>query len=119
MAREEQIKQAAKNSTNEMILSDMAGTYYQGFHDGANWADNNPKSLWISVEDKLPDVDEHDIYPKSKPVIVKRKIRTWYETKMLVYNKTEHCWDNEYADDYYCDISHTDMWVPVSKLGEE
>ena len=29
-------------------------TYQNGFINGAEWADNNPKNPWISVEDDLP-----------------------------------------------------------------
>lgn len=57
MIRQYQISEAAleycfqdKNSkcTNELAA-------FLAFSNGAQWADENPKSPWISVEDKLPD----------------------------------------------------------------
>ena len=54
MTREEQINNA-KNIFYKRILEE--GSYYDPrdcFEEGAEWADANPKSLWISVNDDLP-----------------------------------------------------------------
>ena len=51
MTREEEIINAA----NELCNSFRGGkTYKLGFEIGAEWADEHPKSPWISVEDDLP-----------------------------------------------------------------
>ena len=52
MTREEELQKAAVyfcDKTNPQLL---VGDY--SFIQGAKWADANPKSLWISVENDLP-----------------------------------------------------------------
>ena len=54
MTREEEINNA-KEVFYRKILQE--GTYYDPrdcFEEGAEWADNHPKSPWISVKDDLP-----------------------------------------------------------------
>ena len=64
MERKEEIRQEALKAEKE-VSTRCAGykensfhgvnsAYGLGFVDGANWADENPKSPWISVEDDLP-----------------------------------------------------------------
>lgn len=51
MTREEEIINAA----NELCNSFRGGkTYKLGFEIGVEWADEHPKSPWISVKDDLP-----------------------------------------------------------------
>ena len=61
MTREEEIKCASKDYINYLLdkqeYHNENYTEYdiqQAFEKGAQWADDNPKSPWISVEDKLP-----------------------------------------------------------------
>ena len=61
MTREEEIKCASKDYINYLLdkqeYHNENYTEYdiqQAFEKGAQWADNNPKSPWISVKDKLP-----------------------------------------------------------------
>ena len=66
MTREEQIKKQADiytdDASNYTEWSDDGGwsnsndidLVEKAFIEGAKWADNNPKSPWISVEDDLP-----------------------------------------------------------------
>lgn len=51
MTREEEIINAANELCNSFRGSK---TYKLGFEIGAKWADEHPKSPWISVEDDLP-----------------------------------------------------------------
>ena len=54
MTREEEINNA-KEAFYRKILQE--GTYYDPrdcFEEGAEWADNHPKSPWISTKDDLP-----------------------------------------------------------------
>ena len=60
MLREE-VKYASKDYVNYLLdkqeYHNENYTEYdiqQAFEKGAQWADNNPKSPWISVKDKLP-----------------------------------------------------------------
>ena len=61
MTREEEIKYASKDYVNYLLdKQEYHNENYteddiqQAFEKGAQWADNNPKSPWISVKDKLP-----------------------------------------------------------------
>ena len=53
MTREKEIDVAATHYDNG-YYEDSKLSAYCCFRDGAKWADNNPKSPWISVEDDLP-----------------------------------------------------------------
>lgn len=53
MAREEEVKHAAYAqycNSESMCFTLLCNSFKQG----AEWADNNPKSPWISVNDDLP-----------------------------------------------------------------
>ena len=52
MTREEQIQKESVSFCNKVCPQLLVGEYY--FIQGAEWADNHPKSPWISVEDDLP-----------------------------------------------------------------
>ena len=62
MTRKEQIEQESAINAAYIGGIEIAGdfsdeklqTYQNGFINGAEWADNNPKNPWISVEDDLP-----------------------------------------------------------------
>ena len=61
MIREEEIKYASKDYVNYLLdkqeYHNENYTEYdiqQAFEKGAQWADKNPKSPWISVDDDLP-----------------------------------------------------------------
>ena len=78
MTREKEIDNA-KNAFYKRILED--GYYYDPrdcFEEGADWADANPKSPWISVEDDLPCNYEELVERKrwSKPVLA---VLAWNE----------------------------------------
>ena len=57
MTREEEIEKALDELFNS---SYYAKTYKMGFEIGAAWADRNPKSPWISVNEKLPPVEKYN-----------------------------------------------------------
>lgn len=61
MIREEEIKYASKDYVNYLLdKQEYHNENYaeddirQAFEKGAQWADDNPKSPWISVEEDLP-----------------------------------------------------------------
>ena len=59
MTREEAEIRNAIDTTFPIFNTEKGRTYEQalmatGFEVGIKWADNNPKSPWISVEDDLP-----------------------------------------------------------------
>ena len=58
MTREEEIRTAV-DTIVPILPSNNGRTYEQaliasGFEEGVKWADKNPKSPWISVDDDLP-----------------------------------------------------------------
>lgn len=62
MTREEQIRNVV-DTTFPIPPSEKGRNYEQalmatGFEAGAKWADINPKSPWVSVDEKLPPVEE-------------------------------------------------------------
>ena len=83
MTRKEQIEQesairAAYVGGLEIVgnfSEDKLQTYQNGFVNGAEWADNNPKSPWISVEDDLPFNHEELVDSKSKDMTFQVLIR--------------------------------------------
>ena len=68
MTRKEEIKCASKDYINYLLdkqeYHNENYTEYdiqQAFEKGAKWADTNPKSPWISVNEKLPPVEKYDM----------------------------------------------------------
>ena len=53
MTREEEISNAIDDFLNKEDLTCLSCAAYS-FKKGAEWADNHPKSPWISVKDDLP-----------------------------------------------------------------
>lgn len=87
------------------------------FIAGAEW--QSKQSPWIKAKDRLPDVDENDISEQSEPVLVKVSAKGHYEPEILVYNKYYHAWDTADGDDYSCEISDDDLWMPIPALPKE
>ena len=74
MKREEEIDNA-KNAFYKRILED--GYYYDPrdcFEEGAEWADANPKSSWISVNERLPPEEKDGLSIKVLVISNKNKI---------------------------------------------
>lgn len=84
----------------------------RSFEAGAEW--HAKQSPWIRAKDQLPPVDEEDISAQSEPVLV--KISGHCEPEILVYNKYYHVWETSDGDDYSCNISDDDLWMPIPLL---
>ena len=52
MTREEKLE---KYLDHQYLYENGDPSYIHGIKVGVSWADENPKSPWISVEDRLPD----------------------------------------------------------------
>ena len=81
MTREEEIKYASKDYINYLLdkqeYHNENYTEYdiqQAFEKGAQWADNNPKSPWISVNEKLPPIEKNNLSIKVLVASTKGKI---------------------------------------------
>lgn len=94
-------------------IPDYIEHFAKHFKAGAEW--QAKQSSWIKAKDQLPFVDEDDISEQSEPVLVIASAKGHYEPEILVYNKHYHVWDTADADDYCCDVSDNDLWMPIPK----
>lgn len=109
MEREEEINNA-KNIFYKRILEE--GSYYDPrdcFEEGAEWADANPKSPWISVKDRLPEQDE-------EVIVLCDELNTapFYKISFA------HIVDKTMCQDYNgWNIPNVVYWFPMPKLPKE
>lgn len=68
MTREEQIEKVAYK------LEELVNMDSESFIEGAKWADANPKQTWISVNEKLPPIENDNLSIKVLVVSNKGKI---------------------------------------------
>lgn len=120
------MKQTVEEAAKENILfnhrtvdrtlsgKDLARFGEINFVQGAEW--QAKQSPWIKAKEQLPPVNEKDISEQSEPVLV--KIIGHYEPEILVYNKHYHVWDTSDGDDYSCNISDDDLWMPIPSFDE-
>ena len=112
MKREEQIKAASSAYTRVKCPMAIGGDRFKNMIDslnanpafiaGAEWADNNPKSPWISVDEKLPD--------DGVLVIVAYR---WILGEILYASDAYHI---DYGWESYDDIV---AWMPIPQLPKE
>ena len=130
MTREEEIKQATEiawTRVPDIIKRDfiMRTVFNQGAYELAKWADEHPKSPWISVEERLP-IKECDYYGNKKCVFVKvynfEMEREWIE-QAASYSKRHDDW--QFANSTWLkplvegkDIMVT-HWMPIPELKED
>ena len=107
MKREEQIREAAKKTTGLFSYRNGYSTAEDAFVAGANWADNNPKSPWISVDERLPEPEKDVI------ILAKNKY-------IDIDHLTDDGEDNYYwwkSDDViWCDDDKITHWMPIPEL---
>ena len=122
MTREEQIKKQVDIYTNDASnyteWSDDGGwsnsndidLIEKAFIEGAKWADNNPKSLWISVEDDLPCNNEqltHSNYTDRVIVLARNE----FPEVEFMYKVEEGVWE-------WTTLKNVSYWMPIPKLPE-
>ena len=77
MTREEEINIAASKYIEDNSMEDgyvVISDHKDSFIEGAEWSDANPKSPWISVNEKLPPVEKDNLSIKVLVVSTKGKI---------------------------------------------
>lgn len=77
MTREQEINNAASKYIEENSMEDgyvVISDHKDSFIEGAEWSDANPKSPWISVNEKLPPVEKDNLSIKVIVVSNKGKI---------------------------------------------
>ena len=122
MTREEQIKKQADiytdDASNYTEWSDDGGwsnsndidLVEKAFIEGAKWADNNPKSPWISVEDDLPCNHEeltHSNYTDRVIVLARNE----FPEVEFMYKVGEGVWE-------WTTLKNVSYWMPIPKLPE-
>ncbi len=108
MTREEQIREAATIASKKFRYRDMHFPAISGFVEGAEWADKNPKSPWISVEERLP---EKDVL-----VIVKTGIGNCY----LAAKDSVALPKDEFMLPQLCSyVDGVTHWMPIPELPKE
>lgn len=115
MTREEELQKAAESfcsNTNPLLL---VGDY--SFIQGAKWADANPKSPWISVDNDLPCNHEeliHFVFTNNVLVIDDKQNTSI--AFMKKYKDNEWIWDGTNNFLFLHFITH---WMPIPKLSKE
>lgn len=118
MSREEEIEKAKSNYLPEnpfKYMDERADEMYNnyakaaevGFIDGVKWADENPKNLWISVNDKQPKEYEY--------VIIHRKYEGIGAFIGYFFNGDWYVKDTN--DFYYVD--NVNYWMPIPPIPQE
>lgn len=77
MTREQEISNAASKYIEENSMEDgyvVISDHKDSFIEGAEWADANPKQTWISVNEKLPPVENDNLSIRVVVVSTKGKI---------------------------------------------
>ncbi len=93
---------------------DIEGQIMDDFTDGANWAIGEfKKSLWHDArEEPIPHGDEAEsVYPH-----VVCLIEDAWGFGVRYWNTAEKYWDDEDADDYYCDKEKVERWCYIDDL---
>ena len=107
MTRDQEINNAASKYIGENSMEDgyvVISDHKDSFIEGAEWADANPKSPWISVNEKLPPVEKHDM---SIMVLV---VNTEGEINFSKYAYDTKEWLSPVSD---IEFTH---WMPLPKL---
>ena len=122
MTREEEIKKQADiytdDASNYTEWSDDGGwsnsndidLVEKAFIEGAKWADNNPKTPWISVEDNLPCNHEeltHSNYTDRVIVLARNE----FPEVEFMYKVEEGVWE-------WTTLKNVSYWMPIPKLPE-
>lgn len=105
MKREEKLE---KYLDYQYMYENGDPSYINGIKVGVSWADKNPKSPWISVEDKLPE--------KGVLVIVKTGIDNCY----LAAKDSVALPKDEFMLPQLCEyVDEVTHWMPIPELPKE
>jgi hypothetical protein len=119
MTREDQIKAASQNLKISASRADKGMLCREAFELGVEWADNNPKSPWISVEEKLPPQKGKD-HPYSELVFV-RYIERLIDQEYVRYSFDELLCIGKIKK--WCrhqnNNEHVTHWMPIPELPKE
>lgn len=115
MKREEQIREAGIHYDDTYCT----GGIRDAFESGAEWADENPKSPWISVEERLPEVG--DVYLEAYTIVAElRGVRREEESIVVSRYDGAFIGDGRVVDmmgGTTCSTAH--HWMPIPELPKE
>lgn len=109
MTRNEKIRQEAlkwKTDDNEFIAQ-------TAFEAGALWADEHPKSPWISVKEALPQTFYGTV---SKVVMLSLADGTLSTGSLFDINDKKY-WEVDIGDDFV-EVNDGDYWMPIPELNK-
>ena len=119
MTREEEINNA-KNTFYERIIEE--GSYYDPrdcFEEGAEWADENPRTPWINVNDSLPNDETKlyiiycEAYNKNGDDLENKH----HEIYLSNFDKETSSWVNvESYNNYFFDVLY---WMEIPELPKD
>ena len=110
MTREEQIREATRNLIISVSRANRATFAREVFEAGAKWADENPKSPWISVEDRLPE-------PEKEVIILNKRKQADIDFLTDDFEGGYYWWKSDEA--IFCEDDEITHWMPIPKLQEE
>lgn len=108
MTREEKLE---KYLDYQYMYENGDPSYINGIKVGVSWADKNPKSPWISVEERLPDRLPAKFANWSKEVFVAVKRGREYRAYVDKYSHIYKTW-NVFGDE-------VTYWMPIPELPKE
>ena len=113
--REEEIKLATKEY--EIPFEDNTSSILFGFEEGAKWADEHPKSPWISVKERLPERMTSRDSNGAKIINCCSKDVFGYDAsynigRLVCYNHESELWESH--DSYM--IGEITYWMPIPEL---
>jgi len=103
MTREEEIKQAALKRDGDTDFDSTSGL--DGFIEGAEWTDENPKSPWISIEEQLP--------AQYELVLVRTHIGSFYLAEKESFAQPRDEFAIPQLSSYINGVTH---WMPIPVL---
>lgn len=108
MTREEQIRDAANDFLCETQY--MVDNVAMAFVEGAQWADNNPKTPWISVEERLPE-------PEKDVIILNKRKQVDIDFLTDDFEGGYYWWKSDEA--IFCEDDEITHWMPIPELPKE
>lgn len=116
MTREEEINKASMEFASD-VSEAYEYSYKEGFIDGGEWADNHPKSPWISVNVDLP-CNHEEFTRKSRmstKLVLVRTRKAAYFVNYMIKGKSKWEWFCA-VDDIEDEIEY---WMPIPELPKE
>lgn len=107
MTREEKLE---KYLDHQYMYENGDPSYIHGIKVGVSWADENPKSPWISMEDKLPE-------PEKEVIILDKRKRIDIDFLTDDGDGGYYWWKSE--DAIFSENDEISHWMPIPELPKE